>query len=247
MDLFAAAGIDVPDSRRGARPGRSPRPRALHVPLFNHRAIQDARQRAVFNPTPEEVEAASEYARRAKSPSFLRQKETSVRPIFFSQVLGRVLGYCEFDHDRAHTISHEHPIRGGAADIALGRFTGEKQGEIFAPCEVKGPAVADLEAIPAGGLRSPVQQAWDYANDAPGTQWVIVTNCRELRLYKVGRGRDAYHLFDLAKLEDPEEHARLWLLLAADRFLRGDTEALLRETDRAAKQITNDLYRDYSA
>lgn len=246
MDLFAAAGVDIPSSRPGARARPSSGVHTPRVPLFNHRVIEDARKRAVFIPTPDEIAAARDYTRRAASASFAKQKETSVRPLFFGQVLGRVLGYREFDPDQPYSISHEHPIRGGSADAALGRFTGaDKRGEVIAPCEVKGPGAVDLEAVPPGRARSPVQQGWDYAIDAPGSRWVIVTNCVELRLYAFGRGRDAYHRFDLTKLDDREEHARLWLLLSADRLLGGATDALLRETDTAYKEITDKLYGDY--
>ena len=88
-----------------------------------------------------------------------------------------------------------------------------------------------------GRGRSPVQQAWDYAIDAPGSRWVLVSNCVEIRLYGFGRGRDAYELFDLTKLDDPEEHARLCMMLSAERLLGGATDALLRETDSAYKTL----------
>ena len=96
-----------------------------------------------------------------------------------------------------------------------------------------------------GRGRSPVQQAWDYAIDAPGSRWVLVSNCVEIRLYGFGRGRDAFELFDLTRLDDPEEHARLCLILSAERLLGGATDALLRDTDSAYKNITNDLYAEY--
>jgi hypothetical protein len=72
-----------------------------------------------------------------------------------------------------------------------------------------------------------------------------VSNCVEIRLYGFGRGRDAYELFDLTRLDDPEEHARLWLVLSADRLLGGAVDQLLRETDSAYKDITGELYRQY--
>ena len=56
-----------------------------------------------------------------------------------------------------------------------------------------------------GRGKTPVQQAWDYAIDVPGAKWVLVSNCLEIRLYGFGRGRDAYELFDLTRLDDPEE------------------------------------------
>ena len=59
------------------------------------------------------------------------------------------------------------------------------------------PTTSDLDAIMPGRGYSPVQQAWNYAIDAPGCRWVLVSNCVEIRLYGFGRGRDAYELFDL--------------------------------------------------
>ncbi len=103
----------------------------------------------------------------------------------------------------------------------------------------------DLDRVMPGCGRSPVQQAWDYAIDAPGSRWVLVSNC--LRLYGFGRGRDAYEVFDLRQLDEPEEHARLWLIPSADRLLGGATDLLLRETDSAYKDITDKLYVEYKA
>ncbi len=130
--------------------------------------------------------------------------------------------------------------------MALGRFD-ETDGalDIVAPCELKGPDTYDLDHIMPGRGRSPVQQAWDYAIDAPGSKWVLVSNCIEVRLYGFGRGRDAYEMFDLSRLNEPEEHARLWLLLASERLLGGVTDALLRQTNSAYKDITDELYGQY--
>src|SRR5258708_35567479 len=98
-----------------------------------------------------------------------------------------------------------------------------------------------------GRGRMAVQQDGDYGIDAPGSRWVLVSNCVEIRLYGFGRGRDAYELFDLTKLDDPEELARLCMVLAAERLLGGETDELLRKTDNAYKDITGKLYVDYKA
>ena len=63
-----------------------------------------------------------------------------------------------------------------------------------------------------------MQQAWDYAVDAAGSHWVLVSNCLEIRLYGFGRGRDAYEVIDLTKLDRESEHERFWLLLSADQL-----------------------------
>lgn len=247
MDLFAAAGVDLAEGGSG-RSGRLMLPRTQRVPLLNHKAIARARERAVFSPADQQLAAACDYAKKARSARFRQQKETAVRNLFFDAVLHDILGYTTYDPDGPYTLAFERPIRRGAVDVALGRF-GALDGaeEIVAPFELKGPATADLDAVPAGRGRSPVQQAWDYAIDAPGSRWVLVSNCIEIRLYGFGRGRDAYELFNLARIDDPDEHARLWLILSAERLLGGATDALLRESDSAYKDVTNQLYDEYKS
>jgi len=246
MDLFVAAGIDLGDGGRGGRVGRSAVGRTLRVPLLNYKVVAEAQKRFTFDFTPVQIEAATNYAKTAKSPKFAKLKETEVRNLFCQKVLGDILGYTQIDADPPYTLAFERAIRRGAVDVALGRF-GMPDGadEIVAPFELKGPGTADLDAIMPGRGYSPVQQAWNYAIDAPGSRWVLVSNCVEIRLYGFGRGRDAFELFDLTKLDEPRELERLWLLLSRSRLLDGGTEALLRETDSAYKDITNELYVEY--
>jgi hypothetical protein len=246
MDLFAAAGIDAGDGGRGGRTKRAVVGRTLRVPLLKYKVVADALKGFTFDLSPRQVEAASRYAKTVKSAKFARMKETAVRPLFCQEVLGEFLGYKQVAPDAPHSLAFEVPIGRGSVDVALGRFGAENApDEIAAPFELKGPGT-DLDAIMPGRGRSPVQQAWDYANDVRGCRWVLVSNCVEIRLYGFGRGRDAYELFDLTKLDDRDEQERLWLLLSARRLLGGDTDALLRETDSAYKTITNELYLQYS-
>jgi hypothetical protein len=248
MDLFRAAGIDVGDGGRGGRSGRAAVPRTLRVPLLNYKVVAEARKLFTFDPSDRQKAAAADYAKLANSPRFAKQKETSVRQLFTEKVLGEILGYQQMGAEGAFSLAFEEPIRSGAVDVALGRFgLPDGKREIIAPFELKGPTTTDLDAIMSGRGRSPVQQAWDYAIDAPGSKWVLVANCVEIRLYGFGKGRDAFELFDLRTLGDEEEHARLCLLLSADRLLGGATEALLRSTESAYKEITGNLYRSYSA
>ncbi|PKQ03729.1 MAG: type I restriction endonuclease subunit M, partial [Alphaproteobacteria bacterium HGW-Alphaproteobacteria-12] len=133
----------------------------------------------------------------------------------------------------------------GSVDLALGRFGG-KSPEILAPFELKGATTRDLDAIVPGRSKSPVQQAWEYAMNAPGVKWVLVSNYIELRLYGFGEGTAAYETFRLEKLIDPDEYARFMLLLSADNLLSGRTLDLLKESRLEDKDITEKLYDDYS-
>ncbi len=247
MDLFAAAGIDLGDGGRGGRSGRSAVGRTLRVPLLNYKTVAEKLQEHTFDLTSREVEAARSYANAAGSARFAKLKETEVRNLFCQKILGDFLGYTQVDADPPYTLAFERPIRRGAVDVALGRFgRADSADEIVAPFELKGPTTTDLDAIMPGRGYSPVQQAWNYAIDVPGCKWVLVSNCVEVRLYGFGRGRDAYEKFDLRNLDDVRELERLWLLLSARQLLGGATEALLRQSDSAYKDITDDLYKDYS-
>lgn len=246
MDLFAAAGIDISSGGRGGAGRASAVSRTLRVPLLNYKVVADARSKFTFDPTPQQQSIAAEYAKTVGSARFAKQKETAVRQLFFEKILGEILGYRQIASEGEHTLAFEYPIRRGAVDVALGRFgAADGKDEIIAPFELKGPTTLDLDAIMPGRGRSPVQQAWDYAIDAPGSKWVLVSNCVEIRLYGFGKGRDAFEQFDLRGLGEPDEHARLCLLLSAERLLGGATEALLRETDNAYRDVTGKLYHSY--
>ena len=242
MDLFASAGMDLP------RPGpslRRPTPRSLRIPLFAYKVVEAARARAAFAPTDSQRKLAADYARKARK-AFGRQNETAVRSTLISDVLVSLLGYTRIDPEHEYTLAEERSVGRGAVDVALGRFDDSAgQAQIVAPFELKGPRTLDLDAPMSGRGKSPAQQAWEYAIDAPGAHWVLVSNCLEIRLYGFGRGREAYEVFDLTRLDDENEHARLWLMLSAERVLGGGLDALLRETDSAYKDITNELYGQY--
>lgn len=246
MELFKSAGIDLPTSKETKEGRGRSLARALSAPLLNRKVVQDAASQAKFFELTDEKRAiAADYARKINDASFSKQKEVAVRHRLIEEVLQGVLGYRPYDPD-GFNLAVERPIGGGAVDVALGRFNTPGQAdEIIAPFELKGPDSFDLDRIMPGRGRSPVQQAWDYAIDAPGSRWVLVSNCLEIRLYGFGRGRNAYERFDLTKLHEPKEQDRLWLILAASNLLGGATDKLLRDTDTAYRDITNDLYVEY--
>lgn len=242
-DIFSAAGVHLPVGARGARRRAAP---AQRLPLFAPKVIDKHLKLKAVDLTRERIEAAADYAMRARSAGFARRKETEVRQLFYQQVLGQVLGYTQYHPEETFTLGFERAIRGGAVDAALGRFSDAKGDEFLAPLEMKGPQSFDLDAIMPGRGKSPVQQAWEYAVDAPGVKWVMVSNCVELRLYGFGRGRDVFESFDLTRLDEEKQLERFVLLLEAHRFLDGATESMLRDTDAAYRDVSNELYVQYS-
>ena len=217
------------------------------MPLFNYKVVQEASARGatLFSPTQAQLDAAKDYARKVRDPKFLKQKETAVRGLLIQEVLQSVLGYTPYDPAKPYSLAVELQIGAGIVDAALGSFTADNVEGIAAPFELKGPGTTDLDRMMPGRGRSPVQQAWEYAIDAPGARWVLVSNCVEIRLYAFGRGRDAYERFDLTRLDEPFEHERLWRILGAKNLFGGHTDQLLRDTDNAYRDITNELYKQY--
>jgi type I restriction-modification system DNA methylase subunit len=212
--------------------------------LFNEKTIKRALTKFHMDPTEQQLKAAKDWAAQVRHPKF-RAKETSVRGEFIQKVPITILGYKPYRAGETYTIATEEALGKGAVDTALGTFSDSQKGGVLAPFELKGPKTVDLDAIMPGRNKSPVQQAWEYAIDAPGAKWVLVSNCAEIRLYAFGHGREHYETWDLGRLDDPQVHERLWLLIGAQNLLSGRTAELLEESANKQKDITFKLYEDY--
>jgi hypothetical protein len=167
--------------------------------LFNRKTIDRAFTKVVFDPTEQQRKVTKDWAEQVRHPKFRKIKETSVRGEFIQKVLVTILGYIPYRPGETFTIATEEALGKGAVDTALGNFS-DSERVILAPFELKGPGTEDLDTIMSGRNKSPVQQAWEYAVDAPGAKWVLVSNCAEIRLYAFGHGRELYETWDLGKL-----------------------------------------------
>lgn len=210
--------------------------------LFNRKTLK---RHIKADPIPSDHLAALEaWAELISSGRIERLKETALHGQFASKIVEGVLGYHGPAGGADYNVSTEQNILRGSVDLALGRFGG-KTPDIVAPFELKGADTRDLDAIMPGRNKSPVQQAWEYAMNARGVKWVLVSNMIELRFYGFGEGTSAYEEFRLDQLTDPEEYARFMLLLSAENLLSGRTADLLKESRREDKDITDSLYQDY--
>lgn len=214
--------------------------------LFNRKTLEQALRTTEFQPTSEQLTAATEWSKRANDPTFAQQKEVALQGVFRSEVIERILGYKPYQSGAAYTVASEFQAGAGSVDLALGHFDTKSQ-RVLAPFELKGPRTRDLDAIMPGRAKSPVQQCWDYASDLPGSKWVLVSNLLEVRAYAFGHGRGTYERFDLSRLDEPLELKRFWMLLGAENLLNGSTATLLERSARADREITDRLYADYKA
>lgn len=211
--------------------------------LFNNKTLKRYIKPATI--PAHHLAALDAWAEMIRSKRVYSLKETELHWEFASKIAEAVLGYRGPASSGDYTVTSEKAILRGSVDLALGRFGG-KTPEILAPLELKG-AGTDLDTIMPGRDKTPVQQAWEYATNARGVKWVLVSNMVELRLYGFGEGTTAYEVFQLDRLTDPEEYARFMLLLSADNLMSGRTLDLLKESRAEERDITNSLYRDYKA
>lgn len=213
--------------------------------LFNPKTI--ARHVSGNDPIPiSHFAKLSEWAEMITSGRVYALKETALHGQFAAKIIEGVLGYHGPAGGAEYTVATEQTILRGSVDLALGRFGG-KTPEILAPFELKGADTRDLDAIMPGRNKTPVQQAWEYAMNARGVKWVLVSNMIVLRLYGFGEGTTAYEAFQLDRLTDPNEYARFMLLLSADSLLSGRTLDLLKQSRAEDRDITDSLYHDYKA
>ncbi|MDX0451243.1 N-6 DNA methylase [Sinorhizobium medicae] len=215
-----------------------------NIPLFNRKTL--ARHIGGDHIPPEHRKALAAWAEMIGSGRVHSLKETALHGQFASQMVEGVLGYKGPTQGVEYSVATEQAILRGSVDLALGRF-GNGRPQIIAPFELKGADTRDLDAIMPGRKKSPVQQAWEYAMNAPGVKWVLVSNMIELRLYGFGEGTTAYETFQLDRLTDPGEYARFMLLLSAENLLSGRTLDLLKQSRAEERDITDSLYRDYKA
>jgi type I restriction-modification system DNA methylase subunit len=213
------------------------------MPLFHPRIIEKHTQ-SVCLPSSEHLDIIHAWAENLVNGIY--NSETKNDGQFIQRILVELLGYQESNAVSPWTVQKNQPVGKGNVDVALGFFTSDTV-QIIAPFELKGAKTHDLDALMSGRNKSPVQQAWEYAMDAKGAKWVLVSNYREIRLYAVGYGRKDYEKFDLTQLAKPEEYKRFILLLSATNLLGGHTLNLLKESENKEKEITNKLYQDYKS
>ncbi len=217
-------------------------------PLFRPDALRP--KLAGFNVPPAAAAARQKLAAWVTllaSDAGKKRKETELLADFLRDVFVDTLGYVP-PPAGAYSLNKEALVQvdGKFADGALGRFGGEKD-QFVAVLEGKGPR--DPLDIPFAGRKlSAVDQALKYAVNLP-TDWYLVTNLRELRLYSKQADQRTYERFEVAKLAtDDTEFARFVFLLGAERLLDpagSHLNAVLAESAKIGRELTAVFYDVY--
>lgn len=176
----------------------------------------------------------------AKAEAIKGFKEEEYQEGFLREVFETCLGYTlKTTNPNNYNLSRErkNETDGKKADGAIAIDS-----EVTALIELKDQNTKNLDTAKKGEL-SPVDQCFRYLNSHQKAKYAIVSNFDELRLY-VGK-KTEYEKFNLFSL-DFEGFRRLYLALSFESIKSGLTTKLKDETDSFEKQISKELYRDYS-
>ncbi|MCX8501235.1 MAG: hypothetical protein ORO03_06035, partial [Alphaproteobacteria bacterium] len=121
--------------------------------------------------------------------------ESQLESAFAQQILGKILGYQGVgEGGRLDYRFKENTGTGRIPDITMGK---EILGKGWQPCailELKSPNLLFHKVLSNG--KTPIEQAWDYANILGNIEWVLLTNFRTIRLYSYRHGQKYAEDFD---------------------------------------------------
>ena len=223
-------------------------------PLFNPRVVAQevGRLRRTLTAPSRGFQLIRDWAQRISEGSLNSYSESQVEQAFNAAMFVDVLEYRPLGSGTAHIV----PKRTGATgrdtpDVVLGVFNPPSGVERWhAVCEIKGLHTdLDLPQTSRYVRETPVQQAFRYAlTGRPGVEWVIVTNFREIRLYRNGYV-GAYQRWLLSELADYERFFEFWALLRQPHLApetgRSETLRILNASIDAGLALTEGFYGVY--
>ncbi|MFA3799418.1 Eco57I restriction-modification methylase domain-containing protein [Leptotrichia hongkongensis] len=142
-------------------------------------------------------------------------------------------------------------LDGQKADGVLGFFDTDGKKDVRAVIELKGAKVSlDVRQKRVGDTRTPVEQAFNYAPKyGKNCQWVIVSNYKEIRLYRANDMTE-YQVFFLEKLKDDLEFKKFIYILSFYALVgtekkKAKTIELSEEYQKNQAEIEKKFYNEY--
>ncbi len=183
------------------------------------------------------------------------KNEEQLQTDFLNDIFGEVLGYTYKRGETETNLEKEEKteLDGQKPDGILGFFTNEGK-DCRVVIELKDSKTnLDAKQNRKGDSRTPVGQAFDYATKYQGIEFVIVSNFKEIRLYK-STYQGKYQEFKIEELASKPHKQKEFQFLLCKQNLIGitkDTGSLVRKLlDDETKwetEIQNKFYKEYKA
>lgn len=225
--------------------------------LFNQKILEKKADEEVDlskNNLRERRESLNKWINLLENGVLDKSKEEEFQGEFLYDIFTTVLhatnksdGQDEWNLERETTTQ----LDGQKADGVLGFFDKDGKKDIRAVIELKGAKVPlDQRQKRVGDTRTPVEQAFNYAPKyGKNCQWVIVSNYKEIRLYRANDMTE-YQVFFLKDLRDDLEFKKFIYILSFFALVGTDkrkakTLELSEEYQKNQSEIEKKFYKEY--
>lgn len=223
--------------------------------LFNQKLlVQKAQEEINLNDYFEKRKILNNWINSLEKGILSKSKEEEFQGEFLNDIFSLILGAVNKSSGNDEwNLQRESKTRidGQKADGVIGFFDINGKDDVRAVIELKGPTISlDQRQKRSGDTRTPVEQAFNYAPKyGKNCQWVIVSNYKEIRLYR-SNDMTEYEVFFLENLKDDLEFQKFIYILSFEALVgtvnkKAKALELSEEYQKNQIEIEKKFYNEY--
>ena len=223
--------------------------------LFNQKLlIQKAQEEINLSDYSEKRKILNNWINSLEKEILSKSKEEEFQGEFLNDIFSLILGAVNKSSGNDEwNLQRESKtkIDGQKADGVIGFFDVNGKDDVRAVIELKGPTISlDQRQKRSGDTRTPVEQAFNYAPKyGKNCQWVIVSNYKEIRLYR-SNDMTEYEVFFLENLKDDLEFQKFIYILSFEALVgtankKAKALELSEEYQKNQIEIEKKFYNEY--
>lgn len=223
--------------------------------LFNQKLlVQKAQEEINLNDYFEKRKILNNWINSLEKGILSKSKEEEFQGEFLNDIFSLILGAVNKSSGNDEwNLQRESKtkIDGQKADGVIGFFDVNGKDDVRAVIELKGPTISlDQRQKRSGDTKTPVEQAFNYAPKyGKNCQWVIVSNYKEIRLYR-SNDMTEYEVFFLENLKDDLEFQKFIYILSFEALVgtankKAKALGLSEEYQKNQIEIEKKFYNEY--
>ena len=223
--------------------------------LFNQKLlVQKAQEEINLSDYSEKRKILNNWINSLEKGILSKSKEEEFQGEFLNDIFSLILGAVNKSSGNDEwNLQRESKTRidGQKADGVIGFFDVNGKDDVRAVIELKGPTISlDQRQKRSGDTRTPVEQAFNYAPKyGKNCQWVIVSNYKEIRLYR-SNDMTEYEVFFLENLKDDLEFQKFIYILSFEALVgtankKAKALELSEEYQKNQIEIEKKFYNEY--
>lgn len=223
--------------------------------LFNQKLLtQKAQEEINLSDYSEKRKILNNWINSLEKGILSKSKEEEFQGEFLNDIFSFILGAVNKSSGNDEwNLQRESKTRidGQKADGVIGFFDVNGKDDVRSVIELKGPTISlDQRQKRSGDTRTPVEQAFNYAPKyGKNCQWVIVSNYKEIRLYR-SNDMTEYEVFFLENLKDDLEFQKFIYILSFEALVgtankKAKALELSEEYQKNQIEIEKKFYNEY--